>query len=353
MPIYRGRRPGTLRVVVWAGGTQHEEIIEGTRSEAREHEARLRIELGARGRRRQRIAPLFSEFSTADYAPHARARLGADTWRNARKYIVATLTEHFGAVRLDALATSHVNAYQQARIEAGIRPNVINAELGVLGAMLSLARELELPVADLRWTYLPAPKRRVRTWTPAEVSKLCATCQRLDPAMLPMLVFLLNTGARKGELTAAPWTWVDWRRRLLCIGPHEGWTPKSKRPREVPLSDALVVTLRSLPRSTRWIFPNRDGERFARFPGERFRLVVRAAGLQGGPHTARHTFASFFLASGGSLHELSALLGHSATRTTELYAHLLPDHLDRTRNRVNLDARGRNPGGTLAKKRAS
>lgn len=352
MPIYPGRRKGTFRVTVWKGGRQHEEIVEGPRGAALEHEARLRIELGAKGRLKQRAAPSFSAFSLEEYAPHAVARLGADTWKLVRRYQVATLREFFGRHRLSELTTALVDEYTTER-RGSVQASSVNNELRLLRTILSYARELGYPVAEVQIRRLPSPARRVRCWTPAEVRKLMATATREDPGLVPLIVFLLNTGVRKGEAIAAQWSWIDRRRRALCIGPTRTWAPKNRKPREVPLSAALERTLRSLPRSSAWIFPTIHGERHMTFRNDRFREVVHAAGLKGGPHTCRHTFASFFLAAGGSLYELAALLGHSTTRTTELYAHLLPGHLEGARNAVNLDATGRRPGGTLAKRHAS
>jgi integrase/recombinase XerD len=142
---------------------------------------------------------------------------------------------------------------------------------------------------------------------------------------------------------------VDEARHLLSIPSTEFWKPKNGKPREVPIGDVLLATLRALPRrSDRWIFPNAHGERFAEFPNKRFAAVVKAAKLQGGPHTCRHTYASHFLQAVPDLHQLAGILGHSQTRVTELYTHLLPGHLDRARNAVNLSATRKALAQTLA-----
>jgi integrase len=354
MPVYPGRRKGTHRVTVWAGEKQHEEIVEGSRADALEHEARMRIALGVRTRLKQRTAPVFSVFSVEDYAPHARAHLGGDTWHRSRRYFVKRLRGHFGPYRLDEITGVVVDGFVRARLAAKLKPSSINTELRVLVTMLRFARiDMGYPMPELRVRYLKPPQRRVRAWTPAEVERLFASAAKRDRELVPLLAFLLNTGCRKGEAMAALWDWIDWPRRSLRIDCYEGWAPKSRRPREVPLSAALEAVLRSMPMPSDWIFPNDDESRRVTFPDRRFTEVRDAAGLKGGPHTCRHTFASMFLAAGGSLFELSALLGHTASRTTELYAHLLPGHLERARGRVNLDARGRNPGVALAKKAAS
>jgi len=52
--------------------------------------------------------------------------------------------------------------------------------------------------------------------------------------------------------------------------------------------------------------------------------AITAAGVakKGGPHTARHTFATILRAKGFSLEEIQGMLGHSTRITTEIYAKL-------------------------------
>ena len=44
-------------------------------------------------------------------------------------------------------------------------------------------------------------------------------------------------------------------------------------------------------------------------------------------HTARHTFAPISLGIGIELKKVSELLGHDSVKTTEIYAHLVEEHL--------------------------
>jgi site-specific recombinase XerD len=44
-------------------------------------------------------------------------------------------------------------------------------------------------------------------------------------------------------------------------------------------------------------------------------------------HTLRHTFASHLVMSGVDLTTVQKLLGHASIETTQIYAHLAPDHL--------------------------
>jgi hypothetical protein len=64
--------------------------------------------------------------------------------------------------------------------------------------------------------------------------------------------------------------------------------------------------------------------------------ALRAAGLQHrGPYTLRHTYASWSIAAGVSLFDLSRLMGTSVEQLDKVYGHLLPDSLDRARTALD------------------
>ncbi|MHB8531711.1 MAG: tyrosine-type recombinase/integrase [Solirubrobacteraceae bacterium] len=337
MPYYPGRRAGTWRVTVWSGGRQHEEIVQGKEADARDHEAKMRLGLrAARSPAQRRTEPAFSVFCTEDYQPHALVHLGPKTWPS-RACVIATLAAFFERQRPSQITAPLVTEYITERLRT-VRPSTVNHELRVLSAMLRFAREdCGYPVAHLRIRMLRQTERRVHVWSQLEQARLLKVCKAIDPQFAPMLAFMLQTGVRRDEVIRAPWSWVTKRggEPLLLVGQVDDWAPKSKRPREIPITTELARMLARLPRRGRWIFTRQDGERFSYFPYDRFDAVVSAAKLTGTPHTCRHSFASKFLDTDGSLFDLAAILGHSATRTTEIYAHLLPGHLQRARRVMN------------------
>ena len=56
-----------------------------------------------------------------------------------------------------------------------------------------------------------------------------------------------------------------------------------------------------------------------------YRRVFGQGGITGrklGAHTLRHTFATFYLRSGGGVRQLQGILGHESITTTMIYVHL-------------------------------
>lgn len=159
------------------------------------------------------------------------------------------------------------------------------------------------------------------------------------------IALALYAGLRKGEILGLRWIDVDTITRRLTIARSYRTTPKDGKTRHLRLPQALVPLLRD------WrniCPPSRDalvvpiGRKESRSAKSDTMLTLRqlmaASGLRSVRcpwHLLRHTFASHYMMSGGSLLALSKILGHSDVKITMIYAHLAPDYLGEEMDRVN------------------
>ena len=347
MPLQKSRTPGTARIKFSHKGKTYEKTIKVSpgkqgKAEALEYEVNWKRLLCTGQSPDLLKAPSFESFVLERYKPHAIAHLKALSWQG-RQYHLDTLNRFLGGLRLNEITAERIDAFQTARA-ACVANSTVNSEVMSLSAVLTYARKIGFDIKKPDWTPLPVRGHgRVKYWTLDEVQRLYdAAAQVRCESFAAMLVFLINTGCRKGEAVAAEWSWVDFERGMLRIPSNEAWQPKNGLPREVPLSDALRTTLERMDRRTPYLFrpPTGGGIRYAEFPKHYWNETRKRAGVIGNIHRTRHTYASMFLATTPNLPLLAKVLGHGATRVTQIYAHLDPRHLEQARNAVNVGLRG-------------
>lgn len=205
----------------------------------------------------------------------------------------------------------------------------INNCLTVLRRMLSIAKKRELiaTVPEIEWFREPPPEFDFFTFE--EADRLIVAAPR---KWKPMIALALRTGLRLGELMALRWQDVDLVAGRLMVRQNvvKGivGTPKSGKPREVPLSDEALAALHGH-RHDRGplVFCDHEG-RMLRVPKTRYAMekACKLAGLRPvGWHVLRHSFASHLAMRGAPLKVIQELLGHATIQMTMRYAHLSPD----------------------------
>jgi hypothetical protein len=137
--------------------------------------------------------------------------------------------------------------------------------------------------------------------------------------------------ARAGELLALEWTDVDFRQKLVTFRRSRtgGITTdtKSRRPRQVPLSETLAAALQAH-RHLRGplVFCQEDGTHLTLWflHGALERAARRAQLRLLRWHDLRHSFASNLTIGGTPLRQVQEWMGHASITMTMRYAHLAP-----------------------------
>lgn len=165
----------------------------------------------------------------------------------------------------------------------------------------------------------------------------------------------LLTGMRTGELIGLQWDDIDFDKNIITVARSYDKPTKSGKPRHVPMHEEVCVGL--LIHKTRYV----AGVKFERvlalmdnspyvFPSpvtggmrNNFKTAwlatVRRAGIRYRRfHCTRHTFATNFLLSGGSMADLKIIGGWKSSKMIDKYSHLAEEsqHLQDAINKMRL-----------------
>jgi integrase len=318
----------------------------------------------------QKLAELFAPWIKTRKATHRDARNDENRWDNH-------LAEHVGRLRPEEVDQGVLKDLIDDCLRKGLSTATTRLVLRLLSTFFSDlvdAGDARLnPVKQL------AKKHRKRT-KPTHDPKTTPFIEQLDdvarlflrlpkPISIAFAVGAL-AGPRTGEVLALERRDVNLEERTIHIqrAMKDGKVTllKDVESRVVPLQDSLAPILRA------WFLENpgplvvpplrrRRGARYMRKSTlwKALRKAIAGDKEQGLAPLAlppdltwyqatRHTFASQWVKSGGTLERLQQVMGHSSIVVTERYAHLRPSTEDRDRLQVDLST----PAGAVVSLRA-
>ena len=156
--------------------------------------------------------------------------------------------------------------------------------------------------------------------------------------------FAVLTGLRMRAMLSLTWSQVDLVNKRAWVAASDMKTGQSLG---IPLTPEALKVVKSLPRNGDHLFQWR-GERIDDCNTLAFQTAVKAAKLE--PlrwHDLRHTWASWAVQSGVTLHQLMLLGGWRSFSMVLRYAHFAPDHLATAAAKIRLNFRTKT--GTVKK----
>ena len=246
------------------------------------------------------------------------------------------LTQHvlpfFGDKPLHLIATSDVERFKKARLDAGAKPATINRDLAALSHLMNKAIE---------WNWLvskPCTIRRMKeaqtriTYLTAEEAEQLLTASKSDahPHLYPFVLIGLQTAMRRMEILSLKITDIDLERRLIHIRAAKAGA--REQPITLHLKEFLADYLDRcvLPKQT-WLFPSVASKTGHTVNIEKpFKRAVIAAGLN--PklvvrHTLRHTAITHLVQAGVDLPTVKRISGHKTLSMVERYSHQNGAHI--------------------------
>lgn len=239
-----------------------------------------------------------------------------------------------GSMPLEAVTTSIIEDYVSRRTREGRKPQTIKHGVNCIVAAIKKARKDGYRSAPIDPPQVKVPTKLVRYLSFAEERRLLA---ELDPDRaanglasgpdrdlvlqdnFDLVVMLLDTGARYGEIANIRWQQVNLAERSIDL-----WRSKVNNQSVLFMTDrvAAILERRKQSRKAEFVFTNKKGGPRG-YSVVAIRKAFNRAGLGDCTiHTLRHTHATRLIQNGLSVYEVRSVLGHADIKTTLRYAHL-------------------------------
>ena len=164
-----------------------------------------------------------------------------------------------------------------------------------------------------------------------EIGNLLKATDNIKHKAILMLAY--SAGLRLSELINVKISEIDSNRMQIRIEQAKG-----KKDRYTLLAVKLLAILREyfvLYKPKEWLFEGADGRQYSvRSIQSIMKDATKKAGIKKkvSVHTLRHSFATHLLENGTDLRYIQALLGHSSSKTTEIYTHITTKGFDQIKS---------------------
>lgn len=269
--------------------------------------------------------------------------------RTARAILQQRVLNHAIAQReVQTIRSSDFEALRDHLESRSYQNSSINQTLKLLSTMFCWAQRSELLDRQnpLRQVERLPERESGESYSPAEVRRLLSR-----PDCPAMVVAALYTGMRKGELFGLTWDAVSFDQQCIFVRRSYATTPKSGKPRTVPIHPELRPRLLAWQRqcpatASGLVFPvrKRDGYGMGRTDDGHELIGLLQAAQTRLPlrpwHAFRHTFATLLCEAGVQRDALEYLLGHATTgsRVTARYLHFSVAFLAKELGKLSLAA---------------
>jgi integrase len=248
------------------------------------------------------------------------------------KTVLPHFREFFGQKKLRFITYNDLYNFRKIRMNAPTHMKVprtigtMNRELGILRRMFNIALAeswiKKNPFSSGEPLIFPSAENiRERILTFEEEVRLLQACE--DPCrshIRPIVIALLDTGARRGEMIKLTWQNVNFESRIITI---IGETTKTLKTRQVAMTQRLYDEFNHL-------WENSDKNLSSRVFSftifrKSFQTACRIAGIKAGgidglvTHSLRHSTATRLINGSLPIQMVGRILGHQQPQTTYRY----------------------------------
>ncbi len=268
-----------------------------------------------------------SELADRWLTEYVRIKLKPRTIADYERIVEDRIKPRLGALPVATVSKSDVISFHASMANTPRRANYVVAtfralmtfaeDVGLRPAHTNPGRRLKMFRQGVRERFLTEEE----IGTAADAIAKAEAAGKVGPHAAAGLRLALFTGARSGEITAAEWSHVDWKRKVIRLPDS-----KTNEARNIHLSDAAIEVLKSLERVGKYIVAGRYKDEPHQNLSRAWIIAREYGDLRDVRlHDLRHSFASLAVGRGVSLYIVGKLLGHKVPATTQRYAHLARD----------------------------
>ena len=240
---------------------------------------------------------------------------------------------HYPDKDIVALSEQEIRSYLQVLIQEDKSNSYINQSINsikfyyeVVMGMPNRFYSIERPRKEQRLPQVVSKK---------EILAMIASTNNIKHRCIVGMLY--SAGLRRSELLNLKLTDIDSKRMLVFIR-----NAKNNRDRYSLLSEKVLKDLRVYYKEWKpkeYLFESPNGMKYS---GKSVGAIVGRAATKANlkrritPHILRHSFATHLLESGTDLRYIQTLLGHSSTKTTEIYTQVAVNSFKLIKNPLDL-----------------
>lgn len=240
---------------------------------------------------------------------------------------------HYKDRKLEELDEPDIRAYLQKLVREQFSNSYLNQAINAIKFYYEVV--LEMPN---RFYAIERPRKETKlpqVLAKEEVLAIIANTNNIKHRCIVSLLY--SAGLRRNEVLDLKPGDIDGKRMVICVR-----SAKGNKDRYTLLSHTLLKDLRNYYiqwRPKTYLFEGPGGERYS---PESITQIVKKASRKAKikkrvtPHMLRHSFATHLLEAGTDLRYIQVLLGHSSTKTTEIYTHVATNVYFQIKNPLDL-----------------
>jgi len=226
---------------------------------------------------------------------------------------------YFPSTPIANISEEEVNTFLQELVRLGKSDSYINLSINAIKFYFEIV--LAMPNRFYSVDRPRVSRSLPQVLSKSEVVKILSSIRNIKHKCIISLIY--SAGLRRNELIQLKLQDIDSNRMMIHVKAAKG-----KKDRYSLLSKRALSDLRlyyKIYKPKHFLFEGKSGKQYS--PSSVRKILSNAVSQVGikkkvTPHTLRHSFATHLLEDGVDLRYIQTLLGHSSSRTTEIYTHV-------------------------------